>query len=37
VIKFGSRVDVLLPGDAKLMIRKGAQVKAGSTVLAQLA
>jgi phosphatidylserine decarboxylase len=36
VIKFGSRVDVLLPGDAELRVRKGSHVKAGSTVLARL-
>ncbi len=37
IIKFGSRVDVLLPGDAHLEVRKGSRVKGGSTVLAKLA
>jgi len=37
LIKFGSRVDVLLPGDAKLQIKKGTRVKGGSSVLAKLA
>jgi phosphatidylserine decarboxylase len=37
LIKFGSRVDVLLPGDAQLKVRKGNRVKGGSSVLAKLA
>jgi phosphatidylserine decarboxylase len=36
LIKFGSRVDVLLPGDAQLQVRKGQRVKGGSSVLAKL-
>ena len=36
MIKFGSRVDVLLPGDAQLQVVKGKRVKGGSTVLAKL-
>jgi len=36
MIKFGSRVDVLLPGDAQLQVTKGKRVKGGSTVLAKL-
>jgi phosphatidylserine decarboxylase len=36
LIKFGSRVDVLLPGEAKLLVRKGSRVKGGSSVLAKL-
>ncbi len=36
LIKFGSRVDVLLPGDAQLLVRKGSRVKGGSSVLAKL-
>jgi len=36
LIKFGSRVDVLLPGDAQLQVRKGSRVKGGSSVLAKL-
>jgi phosphatidylserine decarboxylase len=36
LIKFGSRVDVLLPAEANLKVKMGARVKGGSTVLAQL-
>jgi phosphatidylserine decarboxylase len=36
LIKFGSRVDLLLPGNAELRVRKGARVKGGSSVLAKL-
>ncbi len=36
LIKFGSRVDVLLPPDADLRVRKGQRVKGGSTILAVL-
>lgn len=36
LIKFGSRVDVLLPADAELKVAKGTRVKGGSTVLAAL-
>jgi phosphatidylserine decarboxylase len=34
LIKFGSRVDVLMPSDANLRVRRGDRVKGGSTVLA---
>jgi phosphatidylserine decarboxylase len=34
LIKFGSRVDVLLPADAELKVAKGTRVKGGSTILA---
>lgn len=34
LIKFGSRVDVLMPADANLKVRNGDRVKGGSTVLA---
>jgi phosphatidylserine decarboxylase len=34
LIKFGSRVDVLLPGDAAVGVKKGDRVKGGSSVLA---
>ena len=34
LIKFGSRVDVLMPADAVLRVRTGDRVKGGSTVLA---
>jgi phosphatidylserine decarboxylase len=34
LIKFGSRVDVLLPAEAVLRVKKGQRVKGGSSVLA---
>jgi len=34
LIKFGSRVDVLMPADAELKVAKGTRVKGGSTILA---
>lgn len=37
LIKFGSRVDVLLPGDAELSVKKGDRVKGGASVLATVA
>jgi phosphatidylserine decarboxylase len=37
LIKFGSRVDVLLPAEAELRVKKGTRVKGGSTVLAEIA
>ncbi len=36
LIKFGSRVDVLLPPGANLRVRKGDSIKGGSTVIAFL-
>jgi phosphatidylserine decarboxylase len=36
LIKFGSRVDVLLDGSARLQIKVGDRVKGGSSVLAYL-
>jgi phosphatidylserine decarboxylase len=36
LIKFGSRVDVLLPAEAELKVKKGMRVKGGSTVLAEI-
>ena len=33
-IKFGSRVDVLMPAEADLRVKVGTRVKGGSTVLA---
>jgi phosphatidylserine decarboxylase len=36
LIKFGSRVDVLMPAEANLKVKMGARVKGGSTVLAIL-
>lgn len=37
LIKFGSRVDILMPADVTLLVRRGSKVKGGSTVLATLA
>src|SRR5580692_5109496 len=36
LIKFGSRVDVLLPAEANLKVKTGARVRGGSSVLAVL-
>lgn len=36
LIKFGSRVDVLMPADVELLVNKGDKVSGGSTVLAVL-
>ncbi|WP_263365159.1 phosphatidylserine decarboxylase [Edaphobacter bradus] len=36
LIKFGSRVDVLLPAEANLKVKAGTRVHGGSTVLAEL-
>ncbi len=36
LIKFGSRVDVLLPAEANLKVKTGTRVKGGSTVIAVL-
>jgi phosphatidylserine decarboxylase len=36
LIKFGSRVDVVVPAEAELQVRKGQRVKGGSSVLAIL-
>jgi phosphatidylserine decarboxylase len=36
LIKFGSRVDVLMPADAELKVSKGTKVQGGATVLAVL-
>ena len=36
LIKFGSRVDVLMPATASLKVKTGTRVKGGSTVLAVL-
>ena len=37
LIKFGSRVDVMLPASAALRVTKGTRVKGGATVLAEIA
>ena len=36
LIKFGSRVDILLPGHAELRVKVGDTVKGGSSVLAYI-
>jgi phosphatidylserine decarboxylase len=36
MIKFGSRVDVLLPGNAQLQVKRGDRVKGGSSILANI-
>lgn len=36
MMKFGSRMDVLIPGGSKLFVKLGQRVKGGSTILAQL-
>lgn len=36
LIKFGSRVDVLIPADAELKVKSGTRVRGGSTVIAVL-
>ncbi len=36
LIKFGSRVDVLLPADANLRVKTGTRVRGGSSVLATM-
>jgi phosphatidylserine decarboxylase len=36
LIKFGSRVDVILPGHAELHVKKGDHVKGGSSILANI-
>jgi len=36
MIKFGSRVDVLIPADATLRVKTGSRVQGGSTILAVL-
>jgi phosphatidylserine decarboxylase len=36
LIKFGSRVDVILPVEAELRVKKGVRVKGGASVLAAM-
>ena len=36
LIKFGSRVDVLLPAEAMLRVKVGERVKGGASVLAAM-
>ena len=35
IIKFGSRVDVFLPDDCELLVRKGQKLKAGMSGIAR--
>jgi phosphatidylserine decarboxylase len=37
LIKFGSRVDVLVPAEAEILVMKGVRVKGGASVLATMA
>lgn len=37
LMKFGSRVDVILPAEAEILVRKGQSVKGGSSILAVMA
>jgi phosphatidylserine decarboxylase len=36
LIKFGSRVDVIMPGNAQILVKVGDHVQGGSTVLARM-
>jgi phosphatidylserine decarboxylase len=36
LIKFGSRVDLLLPQEVEVLVRKGARVKGGSSVIGRI-
>jgi phosphatidylserine decarboxylase len=36
LIKFGSRVDVIVPAEAELRVKKGVRVKGGASVLAAM-
>ena len=36
LIKFGSRVDVLMPAEANLKVKTGSRVKGGTTILAEI-
>jgi phosphatidylserine decarboxylase len=36
LIKFGSRVDVIFPGNAQILVKQGDHVQGGSTVLARI-
>jgi phosphatidylserine decarboxylase len=36
LIKFGSRVDVVLPANARIVVKKGDKVQGGASVLAQI-
>lgn len=36
LIKFGSRTDVILPGEAEIRVKTGQRVKGGSTIIAEM-
>lgn len=36
LIRFGSRVDVILPADARILVKEGDRVKGGSSVIAEV-
>ena len=36
LIKFGSRTDVILPGEAEIRVRTGQRVKGGSSIIAEM-
>ena len=36
LIKFGSRVDLLLPQEVEILVRKGARVKGGSSIIGRI-
>jgi phosphatidylserine decarboxylase len=37
LIRFGSRVDLLLPRDTRILVKEGERVKGGSSVIGELA
>jgi phosphatidylserine decarboxylase len=37
MIKFGSRTDLILPGDAEIQVRVGQRVKGGASIIARMA
>jgi phosphatidylserine decarboxylase len=36
LIKFGSRTDIILPGEAEILVKNGQRVKGGASVLAEI-
>lgn len=37
MMKFGSRTDIVMPGDAEILVKVGQRVKGGSTIVARMA